>query len=127
MALVAKMKVEQVTAHGTGNWVACDPDDDGAVPIEQVNMAHSWYGKTKWFEGATHARLDDTLQGGESFRLTAVSHRGDSDDPNREWADATPSGSLDLYMSNPACFGYVKPGYEYRVTIERIRGPRDGE
>lgn len=37
---------------------------------------------------------------------------------------ASPNGNLDLNIQNPGAFGYVQAGQEYRVTIERIRGPR---
>jgi len=38
--------------------------------------------------------------------------------PNKEWAKYTPSGSLDMTISNPSAQGQIKPGKFYKITIE---------
>lgn len=40
------------------------------------------------------------------------------DGPNKVWCDATPSGSLELYISNPSAQGQITQGKHYLVTIE---------
>jgi hypothetical protein len=44
-----------------------------------------------------------------------------SDDPKSEnysWSQATPSGSLSLYITNPSAWGAFKQGEEYLIRIE---------
>ncbi len=123
MALVAKMAASQVTASGGGRWAPCNEDDDGAQPVDDVGAIKSMYGVPPWLNTTGFVRYESVGQNGEHIKLTAVSAK-DEDDPNREWAMASPSGDLQLFIQNPAAFGYVQAGQEYRVTIERIRGPR---
>lgn len=123
MALVARMSASQVNANGGGRWVACAEGDEGAQPVESCQAIKSMYGVPPWLATTGWVRYEHTGQNSEQFKLIAVSAKGE-DDPNREWSMASPSGSLDLSVQNPAAFGYVKAGEEYRVTIERIRGPR---
>jgi hypothetical protein len=126
MAIVAKMSVTKVTASGSGHLVPCEETDEGAIATETAPGAVSWYGVMKWLGDAKFVRLaPGTSQ--ETWELQAVSTKGEADDPNREWAAATPAGQLTLTVNNPECFGYVEPGREYRITIERIRGPRDAK
>lgn len=75
-----------------------------------------------WLQGATHVR-PKLGQGSESFKLVCVRSK-DADDPAHQWWTASPMGEFTMTMENPDGFGYVVPGAEYRVTIERIRGPR---
>ena len=124
MAIVAKMSVTKVMGYGAGRLVPCEEGDEGAIATKDAPGANSWYGVCSWLKDAEFVRMaPGTSQ--ESWELQAVSSKGEADDPNREWAAATPSGQLTLTVNNPECFGYVEPGREYRVTIERIRGPRD--
>lgn len=44
---------------------------------------------------------------------------------NKEWASATPSGSLNLTIRNELALEHFKPGQEYFVDIELA--PRQGE
>lgn len=122
MALVARMAATTVTASGGGRYVSCGPDDEGAIDIDKANV-DTYYGRPPWFEGATHVRLDEEAQSSEAVVLTAVSAKG-KDDPNRAWAAASPAGTLSLTIQNPDAFGQIQPGATYRVTIERLRGPR---
>jgi len=131
MALVAKMKAMKIEQTGNGRYVGVGdvPEDlseeqlfaAGIIPVEKTS---SYYGIPPWFAGFTHVRLDPNLQSQENFKLAAVSARGE-DDPNRDWAAATPAGTLEMWVDNPRAFGYIEAGAEYRVTIERIRGPRE--
>lgn len=52
----------------------------------------------------------------EHVQLSAV-YSEDSGDPNAEWSKATPGGSLQLNVNNPAAHGRVKPGREYYIFI----------
>ena len=49
------------------------------------------------------------FEGGETVQLQAV--YGDSEE-NKTWSKWTPSGSLQLSVTNPAVFGEFVPGVE---------------
>lgn len=53
----------------------------------------------------------------ESPVLTAVTATSEE---NKRWAKYTPSGRLELTITNPAAFGFFEPGDEYLVTIEKV-------
>jgi len=66
--------------------------------------------------------LNSVLQGfssdgllSEQVRLSAV-YGTSPGDPNRKWSQATPSGTLELTISNKDAHGLVKPGY-YKVLL----------
>ncbi len=121
MALVARMVAGEVTGRSGQPWVACDSDDEGATPTEEA-FGNYHYGVPVWLRGASHVK-PKMGQGSESFKLNVVRSK-DGDDPSNEWFTASPIGELSMTMENPEGFGYIVPGAEYRVTIERIRGPR---
>ncbi len=123
MAIVAKMLATQVTGVGGSRYAACASDDPDGQPIEEAPGVASYYGIPPWLASATHVKMQNNVQVQESIDLSAVSVKGE-DDPNREWASATPSGTLTMAIQNPDAWGYIVPGAQYRVTIERIRGPR---
>jgi hypothetical protein len=52
----------------------------------------------------------------EHVQLSAV-YSEDSADPNNEWSKATPGGTLQLNINNPAAHGRVKPEREYFVFV----------
>jgi hypothetical protein len=116
------MRPSKVMTIGGGRYVVCQEGDEGAV---EAKAAGSMYGIPPWLTATGWVRLEPNATSGETWTLSCVSSTEDVDDPNRDFAQATPSGSLTLYVQNPDCFGYVETGREYRVTIERIRGPRD--
>lgn len=39
---------------------------------------------------------------------------------NKTWSQYTPSGRLELQITNPAVFGFFEPGSEYVVIIEKV-------
>ena len=123
MALVAKMMAQSVNASGGGRWAPCAEDDDGAQAVADTPAISSMYGVPPWLATTGWVRYEPVGQNAEHIKLNAVSAKGE-DDPNREWAMASPSGELTLFIQNPAAFGYVQAGQEYRITIERIRGPK---
>jgi hypothetical protein len=51
----------------------------------------------------------------EQVSLQAV-YGTSPDDVNRKWAQATPSGQLQLSINNKAAHGLLKPGY-YKVLL----------
>lgn len=126
MALVAKMDVLQVQKSGGGRIVPCGPDDEGAVLAAESNYLKSYTDPPQWLVDAEYLRVDPLAQASEYIKLHCVSYAEgkDPEKTNAQWAMASPSGNLDMVIMNPAAFGYVEPGFQYRVTIERIRGPR---
>jgi len=120
MALVAKMRAYSVKREGSHRDIACDPSDDGARELTDETRKHQPY----WLKEATHVRQDPLTPSQETFVLQAV-YSEDPESENRQFAQASPSGSLTLTIENPYAMGYVENGREYRVTIERVRGPRD--
>lgn len=54
----------------------------------------------------------------ENIRLGAVMTE-DAEDPNHEWAVATPSGTLEFTIANPLAFGQIEAGAEYMVKITK--------
>jgi hypothetical protein len=55
----------------------------------------------------------------ESVSLGAVT---DDTPENKTWSDATPSGHLDLLITNPAAQGFFKRGEEYFLEIRHAGG-----
>lgn len=51
----------------------------------------------------------------EVVKLSAVYGPDGSD--NAGWSKATPSASLDMWISNPAAFGVLAPGQEFYVDF----------
>ncbi len=97
---------------------------DGAPILPRIYPSRAEAMAAGAAHGARVAQLE-SAQAQESIELAAVSAKGE-DDPNRDWASATPTGHLTMTIQNPEAWGYVVPGAQYRVTIERIRGPRGG-
>jgi hypothetical protein len=129
MAIVAKMQASEIKALGGGRYVACDPDEEGAIAADDKSspIANLYTDLPGWLAGATHFRRQAHAQSSECITLTCVSMPAgsDPDQTNAQWAMASPSGQLTMQIHNPEAFGYVQAGREYRVTIERIRGPKD--
>jgi len=112
MALLCKMKVHTVESYGYGHWMLCDEGDAGARPT-----MHTYYDADDagpsfecWVPGKSL----------ENVVLQPVSSGG-PDDPNQSFAQATPSGKLEMTIDNPAAWGYLEPGIEYFVEIRRAR------
>lgn len=55
----------------------------------------------------------------EVVKLEAF-HTDDPTDPNKAWSDATPSGALEMTISNPEAHGFFKPGATYAVRFEEV-------
>lgn len=53
--------------------------------------------------------------GNETVNLQAVT--GKDGTANAQWSKWTPSGRLDLTITNPPAQGQIEPGKEYLVTI----------
>ena len=56
----------------------------------------------------------------EDVKLDVV-YSDDPDDPNRSWSEATPSGALELTITNKDAIGKLKVGQEYYVEIRKAR------
>lgn len=55
---------------------------------------------------------DGNTKHGESIQLNAV-YSDDPESDNKKWSEATPSGQLSMYISNPGAFGAFEQGKEY--------------
>ncbi len=121
MGLVCRMKATEIIGRFGIQREPCEPDAEGAKPTEEV-YGNYLYGVPVWLTGASHVR-DVEGKGSETIKLAVVRSKG-PDDPSNQWFEASPSGTFEMTIQNPEGFGYVKEGQEYRVTIERIRGPR---
>ncbi len=121
MALVARMVATEVIDRRGVQRVACEETEDGAKPTAEV-YGNYHYGVPVWLEGARFVR-DVEGKGSETIKLEVIRSKG-PDDPSNQWFEASPHGAFEMTLQNPQGFGYVQAGEMYRVTIERIRGPR---
>jgi hypothetical protein len=119
MAVVAKMRCTTVTRRGYGLRVACEPEDEGAQVLKQEDLPF-------WLKGTAATRIDITKTSQVTWEMSPV-YSTDPEHENRQFAQASPSGQFTLTVENPAAMNYVREGCEYRVTIERVRSPRDDE
>lgn len=62
--------------------------------------------------------------GGDELVLMPV-YSSDPDDPNHSFSQATPSGKVELYVSNPALVGTFEPGKVYDVDFTEYVKPTD--
>lgn len=56
----------------------------------------------------------------ETVQLQAVTS-GSEDDPNKSWSKWTPSGQLQMTITNPAVFGAFVEGEEYYLDFSPVR------
>lgn len=118
--------VANTVTHNRGTvWEHCEEGDHGALPVEECG---GYYGVAPWVKEAGPFVRAKSGRSQVSIKLNAVrpDRHGEpgAPDPNAEWAAYTPSGELTMVIDNPATFDYFSAGDEYRVTIEKIRGPR---
>lgn len=66
--------------------------------------------QTKWGHG--EGALD-----AERVKLSAVY---DSTDANKAWSKATPSGQLEVTITNPEAMGQFKPGKAYFLDVTPV-------
>lgn len=69
-------------------------------------------------EVAQHGNSYGGGQYAENIKLRCV-YTEDREHPNFKWSEATPSGDLELYISNKDAFGKIQPGVLYHVTITK--------
>lgn len=55
----------------------------------------------------------------ENASLHAV-YAGDKNEEDNQFSKATPSGSLEITISNPAAIGFFKPGKDYYLDISEV-------
>lgn len=58
---------------------------------------------------------DGKTQNGVNVSFYAVYGGGED---NKSWSEATPSGQLNMFISNPAVFGAFEAGKNYFLTLE---------
>lgn len=124
MALVARMVAQESIDRNSTVWTPTDADDPEGKPAAEV-FSNYTYGIPFWLRGHEFIRADQG-HGQQAIHLTVV-RSGGEDDPNNDYFTASPMGELKMTIDNPAAFGYVKAGGTYRVTIEKIVGPRNKE
>jgi hypothetical protein len=74
----------------------------------QAKMRCSWNQPTQWSTEESPAHV---------VRLTPV-YDADPDHPNFGWSKATPSGQVELTITNPAAFENFEVNKEYLLTFE---------
>lgn len=62
-----------------------------------------------------------------SVHLTPVHHENNPDHPNYSFWQATPSGSLDMIITNISAAEYFVEGEVYTMTLVRELGPEPTE
>lgn len=55
----------------------------------------------------------------ETIHMSAVTSAGE-DDPNKVWSKYTPSGGLQMAVTNPTCFGKFIQGKEYYLDFTPV-------
>lgn len=55
--------------------------------------------------------------GSQEVKLAAV-YDSLNNEENNQFSQATPSGSLEMYIDNPSAIGFIKPGRDYFLYIE---------
>jgi S-formylglutathione hydrolase FrmB len=64
-----------------------------------------------------HTSTDGTLHGQTAY-LTAV-YAGETNAEDNQFAAATPSGSPQMYISNPNAFGFLEEGSSYYLDFTK--------
>jgi hypothetical protein len=86
-------------------WRAADKENEAMDPVIVAKMYCSETTRQHSQGGATEQ---------ERVKLSAV--YGEKGTANATWSRYTPSGSVDLTISNPDAIGLMKPGY-YKVLL----------
>lgn len=64
-------------------------------------------------------QMVQTVEGGETWKFHAV-YGGSTNAEDNTYASATPSGSIELQVTNKALQGLLKPGQKYYVDFTPI-------
>lgn len=64
-------------------------------------------------------QMVQVVEGGETWKFFAV-YGGSSNPEDNTYASATPSGSIELQVTNKALHGILKPGQKYYVDFTPI-------
>ncbi len=70
-------------------------------------------------------KCETILKGVDAETPTLRAVYGKEGEPNGQWSRWTPSGQVEMFISNPSAHGFFRPGVEYIVTF-REAGPSDG-
>ena len=107
MGISARFRVDSVNAEGGSRVVECAEGDCTAPgPVTMPDSTqHGHWASTKV---------------AETVEFSAI-YSDDPDDPNYEWSEATPSGSITMRISNPDAWEYFKPGLVYGVGFQKIK------
>lgn len=63
----------------------------------------------------THPQLEH-----EECRVVHLSAVRQDEDDNNQWSKWTPSGDIQMYVTNPAAFAEYEVGASYILTFERV-------
>lgn len=118
MGVVAKMVCTKVDAQGGLVWKPCTEDYPGARRPAEVFENYT-YGVPGWLKDAEWVAQEPGTQS-VTVALQPVSAKG-QDDPNREWAEASPTGEFRMTIQNPAAMAYYEPGVTYLVETRKCR------
>ncbi len=58
--------------------------------------------------------------GGQQIVASAITAGPGASEEDKAFWDATPNGSLTMYVSAGRCEGFFEPGAEFYVTFERV-------
>ena len=65
----------------------------------------------------------DGAKSGERVQMSPV-YSSDPNSENYSFSQATPSGSIDLNITNPSAFGLFKEGREYFIDFTPAEAPK---
>lgn len=110
MAVAAMFTCLEVHEHGPGRYEPCDEHDEGAVRARATIYTPDGAdpGWMRYVRGKHHERV-----------VMAPVTSGGPDDPNAQWAEASPSGSFEMQIDNPGAWGYFEVGQDYRLEITK--------
>lgn len=70
-------------------------------------------------------KCETILKGVDAETPTLRAVYGKDGTPNAQWSKWTPSGSVEMQITNPAAHGFFRPGVEYIATFREAE-PNDG-
>jgi len=72
-------------------------------------------------------RVEKQGQGDDAFANVWLTPVIADTDENKTWSKYTPSGSMNMGITNPAAFDQFVEGAEYLITLEMVSQPEAAE
>ena len=101
-----------------GAWIVVEIEAENKATMKNVRAKFRCSSVTKTTTGSNDEAGNPIYN--EGVKMQAV--YGPDGSPNGEWSRWTPSGSLELNVTNPALAGHFLPGKEYFIDI--VEAPR---